>query len=604
MARAKQRGIALITAIMLTGLIAAMIGAVLISVHGESFTTLGYQDRVKAHYAAEAGLTACLEALRDRSWTAGFSQQPLASGRESFSVTFDTSGSPGAEDSVNNLLGTTAVDGPKGPQTVPPGCAYLVIEGRSGLSVERLEVVVRNGPFPNLEMAVLADDTIEFYGDVAINGIDTLAQGNAVPGGVHSNSQASGTDLVSWYGTGNATFDGTVSVAGPQAGIHLPGATLNGSPPVQGGANERPFPHIDIATEVAAKASAPTVTVPASGDLVVGSGTPGDFHINGNTTIDGDLVLDGGTLYIEGDLTVLGTISGDGGVYVNGETTFYGDAQVTTNNQHKVAVYSSGDLNLRGFNGTEYIESKTLQTLWTRTGNAVTDLKTNLAANNLNQVDKIRASLGEEYFPGGSPGPLYQPPGTSAWSTHGHDLFRHLADHLETNYPADPTRDFLIERFKEQEYFFHNSDIDVDRTMFPLSSHGWPNEITMQDWHDRTGHPGGPFDQMLDLANPLNPRYAGPGAAPNLTEMSTVVDQIEADRLGSAYFQGLVYTTGDLNVEHELHVMGAVMAEGGLGNGTMVLNNGSHITFIEEYFDPRLPTTAGGPPQVIARFSR
>ena len=598
------------TAVLLTGIIATMIGAILIGVHGGSFTTLGYQSRVQAHYAAEAGLATALEKLRDRGWDTGFANQQLAGGKGRFSLTFssDPTGTVAADESVNNLLGLTTVNGPRGTGTVAPGTAHLVIRGQSGLQSETLEAVIRNGAFPVLGQAILADDSVEFNDNVRVSGIDTLAEGNPLPSGVHSNSTSTNGDLIGWYGTGSAVFDGTISVAGPAAGINMSGASLNGSPPTEGGSRAVTFPHINIANEVTSKSGAPTVAIPPTGDLTVGTGTPQDFHVAGNTTVHGDLVLDGGTLYVDGDLVVHGTVSGDGGVYVNGKTTFYGDAAVSTNNQQKVAVYSSDDLTLRGFNGTSYIEGKTsdatLQTLWARTQAAVTDLKVNLAANNLDQVDQIRASLGEAHFPVSQP-PLYQPPGTGGWSTHGHDLFRGLADHLENNYPADPQRDFLIERFKEQEYFFHNYDIDVDRALYPLSSHGWPNEVTMDDWRNRTGHPGGPFDQMLDKANPSNLRYQpGPAAVANFKELSTVVEQIDASQLGTAFFQGLVYTGGELHVEHELHVLGGVLAQKGLGDGKMIIQNGTHITFVEEYFDPSVTSTAGGPPQIVSRVVR
>ena len=604
--RLAHRGIALVTALLMVLVVLVMIVAVVSTVRSQSYTTIGYHREVQAHYAAEAGLTATLQALRNRSWSQTL-EQTLLDGEASFRVEFAAVAPVGPLQSVNNLLGQAAVSGPRGPDTVPPGSAHLIIVGRSGRAQVELEAVVRNGSFPDTELALLADGSVEFQDEVRVEGIDSLSEGQPVEAGVHSNLNQAGEASVSWNGTGVARFEGTVSSSGSLQSLKLNGAQLLGTPALEGDGAPRPFPYIDVEAEVTGKSGAGTVSVPASGDLVLGTGTPADFYRQGDTVIEGDLILDGATLYVDGDLHVTGTIHGDGGVYVHGDATFLGGAEVTTNNQRKAAVYSSGDLELRGYNGTDFIESKTqdpvLQDLWNRTKTALGELQTELDAGNLNQVDRLRASLGEEYFPGSNPGPLFSPPVGSAWSPHGHDLFRHLANHLENNYPAEPRRDFLIERFHELEYFFHNSDIDVDRQLYPLASHGWPLPVTLDDWRDRTGHPGGPFDAILDRANPSHPNYT-PIAVPELLELSNVVDRMDVERLGSAFFQGIVYSGGRLTVEHELHVVGAILVQRADGEGRARLGNATELTFVREYFDPTVPTTVGGPPQLVSRWVR
>ena len=70
----------------------------------------------------------------------------------------------------------------------------------------------------------------------------------------------------------------------------------------------------------------------------------------------GDLVLDNGRVYIDGNLTVIGSIKGNGAVYVSGNTTFSGDSSITAG-EDGVVVYSQGNISLRGFDGSEYMDA-------------------------------------------------------------------------------------------------------------------------------------------------------------------------------------------------------------------------------------------------------
>lgn len=612
----KRSGIALVTALLISLLIAVLIAGLFASTRHQTQLTFGQNDRIRAHYAAEAGLVAAMDALRDRTWTAGFSDQPLSGGEATFSLTFtgDPTGTVGPDESVNNLLGVAAVNGPRGAGTVPPGFCHLVITGKSRSRSEILEVVLRNGAFPLVGTTVMADDTIEFSGDVVVSGVDNLREGNAVDAPVHTNKDGSGT-LIDWNGSGTAIFEGTVSAVGPTSGLNLAGATLNGSPPTEGTAGAREFPYVDVAAEVDAKTGATEVSAPPVGDLTVGSSAPGDFRA-GPTVVNGNLILDGGTLYVNGDLTVLGGIRGEGAVYVKGETSFFGDSTITTNHEKKVAVYSSGDITLTGFNGTQYMNALTdpsnpgydpvLDQLWTNTQAAVADVKTFIDPSssqyNLSEADRVRASLGERIFGSEAlPGPVvpdYLPSGTHSdggtlnWSPYGHDLFRHMADHLSTK-PSSPTRDFLIAKFLDYEHFFHNKDVDVDRNNILTDFQ------TIETFRDG-GHPGGPLDQMMDRVMD----NASTQNVQNLREMAVYLDRVEPTRLGQSYFQGLVYTNANLLVENEIQIIGGVMAKSGVGQGRMEFDQGTQVTFVEEYFDPKNPLLSGGPPRVVTRISR
>lgn len=104
---------------------------------------------------------------------------------------------------------------------------------------------------------------------------------------------------------------------------------------------------------------------------------------------------------------------------------------------------------------------------------------------------------------------------------------------------------------------------------------------------------------IIDAANDLN------DPALKLAAFNTV-RQINYDRLGSSYFQGLIYTNGGFYADNQVTVLGAVVvnddgsqspftaASGDTVNpGDLILKGGSNITYVKDFF---FGPNAGGTP--------
>ena len=96
---------------------------------------------------------------------------------------------------------------------------------------------------------------------------------------------------------------------------------------------------------------------------------------------------------------------------------------------------------------------------------------------------------------------------------------------------------------------------------------------------------GGWFDAIID---------GGPTYLAQMQKMTVLTEQINTDRLGSAYFQGLIYTRGSLYASQEVSVLGGVVAHGDPTGSTRVagsetlkpgdvhLTGGSRVTAVEK----------------------
>ena len=112
----RRRGLALVTVLLITIPLVMMLTAALSLVGHGTFTSLTYQDRMEAFYAAEAGVVYAIEQLeaQGNTWQPSSVTVEMPNGRCSFELGFSPS--------VNNLENPTAVDGPRGAGTVPPDC--------------------------------------------------------------------------------------------------------------------------------------------------------------------------------------------------------------------------------------------------------------------------------------------------------------------------------------------------------------------------------------------------------------------------------------------------------------------------------------------------
>ncbi|MGE0491018.1 MAG: hypothetical protein AB7S38_17555 [Vulcanimicrobiota bacterium] len=599
MGNGTRRGIALITALLFATVLMIMLVAIVAGATGGNFTTRGHTDRLAALGAAEAGVAHALAELEaNRAWVGGFNSTTLLGGRGSYTLIFNTNAdtqSVGKHESVNNLAGLAVVNGPRGDGTVPPGVADLVVVARVGPVERVVEVLVRRGGGPEVDVALLNSGRVHMRGDVRVEGIGALDDPTPEPAGIHSNFAGSDPDLIKWTqdpGT-TATIAGTVSAVAA-SGISLTGATLGGSPPTQNNASAKPFPTVDIEAEILAKQTATPATVPAVGGATLGSGTPEDFYYDGDLLVNGDLVLNGATLYVNGKVTVNGSITGDGGLYVNGAdpdepaTVFRGDATIVTNNDRKVSIFSKGSVELTGFDGDQYI-----QDLATAQGNPQLSLWWDQAKTALDALDTDMQNYGVADF------------GTTVRDRRV-DIQRTLAP-FNTGQPgfggsdeavlekiatvvnaagSGPTEQFMVKRLTYVSDLFKGGGSHLGGDLNVLNNFNPDIPSTHAGLLDSVG------DQYTTHAHLWG-------------QVLSIHQQIGFGRLGSSNFQGVIYTNGYFYADNQVNIVGAVIANDDgsqqpvdingqtVAPGDVLLNSGTSITYNKAYFDDTSQAATG-----------
>jgi hypothetical protein len=559
--------------------LAMLVIGFLSAVHGQVQQTRLVHDQTSALYLAETGLIDAVTQLEiDPDWTAGFNKKRVPGVDGEYSVQFNTgTGSFTADESINNLDGTHN-DSYRGSDTVPIGTVSLVSTARVGSHRRQVEALIYlgGGLYPT-DFPLLTTGKINLAGNVSVDGVKGQADPTAVNGSVHSNLAETGTALIQWDGTGAANISGKVSVVGGTSGaINIPASAVIAQGR-QEGASPKPIPRINVLGKIAAKASAPAPVLLTSGTSTVGSG---DFYHSGDVVINGDLMLNGAKLHINGKLTVNGAIRGEGSLYVAGETRFQGDALVSSATPDKVAVYSHGSVVLSGFDGTAYMNEIATRNAdfaraWTDMRTALVDLQGQLGnpspdLGNGNLADQIKAELGgtSPGTPALRPGKRLNNPGI-------------LATHLQSEPDSGPKR-AMIRKLNE-----------ISDVFYALPT-GSAEELAASAALRQNRIIKGAFDGMIDTldldALPLGSAYA---------------NSIDAARLGSASFQGLVYTNGAFVAYNEVSVRGAVVVDNDgsqpdltVGTetfpaGSLHLKNGTKLTYVEDFFKPNTPGTGG-----------
>lgn len=551
------------------------------SARGGFLSASSQARRLAAQYAAEAGLAETMESIRP----GGFSiANGTLTGTLSFGATYtvEFKDAPPFEPyhSVNNLNNAFgAADSHRGPATVPPSSALIIVRANSGGVERTVEAEVSRGTGKLITgNAIQTSGTIQMSGDVNVDGIKGMSEQEEVPGNIHANADSGTT--VEWDSSGsNARITGTVSSLG--GSIDLSGYTPMGGPASIG--SSAPFRRQNIQQKVG------NGTGVDPGSLVVGSiSLTGEQKRSGDMTVQGDLELDGATLYVEGNLLVNGSITGQGTIYVNGNTSFQGDSNVTAHSEHKVALLSHGDVTLSGFDGTSYLESigdpgfqQDFQDLQT----ALSDLNSSLADPNLTpqylsqQVKGIRRVISETHD---------QATNNSYAQANGmtHDTLGRMLSFLQTQ-PPDTSRDFLLDKLTSLHGFMN--DIRENDTVTTLSQ--LERNRLVQEWSDNPHQRNYDFEGLFDaMVQSGNPQLA-------LQDVTGLMAQLDHNRLGNSFFQGLIYTEGSLHASNEVSIIGALYVNGDeslpsrtlngvtLNPGDLVLDSGVSVTFVEEFFD-------------------
>lgn len=319
-----------------------------------------YRQNLSNTYVMEAGLAHASTLLQeDATWVEGFDNEKLSRLGGEYTITFQDPEAIYVEgNSVNNLMGSEILDGPRGPDTVWPGMVELVIHSVEG-NTEDTGIFLMQAIFDDeKDWALSAGRRILMNGNVDVQGVDNLFEWAPVDAGVHANLFSSSETAISWSPTASgdrATFSGKVTTPAR----HDEALSFAGTEGVdysarefEDGAGRLALTTPDIQQSVSNNSSAAPPPVSPFGTTTL---TGQDYYSGSALDLQGDLVLDGGALYVEGDLSVNGSITGTGSIYVTGKTTFKGDAYIEAQ-ADGVALYSEGSISMSGFSGVEFME--------------------------------------------------------------------------------------------------------------------------------------------------------------------------------------------------------------------------------------------------------
>jgi hypothetical protein len=592
----------IVFALLFTIILLIMVGSVVILTRQGRFESQNYSGRVAALYAAEAGVADAVEQLNeDNTWAPDDYKIDLPNGKSSYRIRFAPAvakdPNPNPDRSINNLMSTGTAAGPRGNGTVPAASVYLVIDGFSVGQSRRVEVVLRATPFRTLHGPFVTSGRIHLSGNVTVDGVKGFSDWKPVQAGLHSNLSGVNSDVITWTGQRGevASISGevTTSSVGPDAiDMNTTGQGQYRSAGEETGISARKFPRIDI-DKIVAKANdqgVPTFTPKVGVNRISG----GD-KVYGGGTINGDLVLDGGNLYVKKGLKVNGSITGSGSVYVLEDTTFSGSADINVVENGHVAIYSKGHVKLDGFNGSDFLKAaaddvpdeirgplETTESILKKLQAAVQD--GDVSAGNFgkdgSRADQMRRILGERVT---NPDDL--PAGVSPDDTNSLSELNQALANLPTPKPEDAkTVNFLRGKLSRLEMLTDNKarylgDGKWDRTDMSDVDAFLANGVM------RRG--------LLDYVND-QPDSTKIKKARRL--IAAEIQSVNFDALGSSYFKGLIYTSGAVHSSNDIEIFGGIYAERtadsptdalsvdgkDYGPGDTVLKNGCRVKYVKD----------------------
>ena len=549
----KVRGTSLLVVFLLIPTMVLMARAVHWLSQTSAHQSIVHTKMVTAQYLIEAGQSHALAKLKqDANWTDGFDGVELDNVSGSYSLSFNRPGQeyqPGQ--SVNNIMGDVPVDGPRGPATVQPGDVELVVFADSNGFQTTGDTVYKAKTQQLPAYGLGASGNIVLKGDVAVRGIQSLANPAEVDAGIHSNNKSGSGPAITWKK--NSSTD-LMKVKGrvTAASDHDQAISLEGTEGVdyqleglEKGTAAISMPQVNIKEAVASQSALSPPTLSEFGTTHLSRGA--SYH-SGDLTLQGDLRLNGHKLYVEGSLIVNGSISGDGAVYVTGDTSLKGDTKIHAD-EAGVALFSHGSVALSGFDGLEYLKEL-------RKKNSAIDHALGRYDSAVVPVVMRRAKGGNkkrgEYFDDQRE---QQIPGL-------------LQAFNQANVEGD-TAQFIKKQLK---------DYSTEEGGNVAGS----NRIPRREGHGyRATSPVayGPTTTVRGFLTKGRPQTA------------------DLSKIGRAYFQGLIVSDNYVKTDNQVSVVGCLWATGenkesksGLGNqdhkpGDIVLNNGTEIVLNKEVLE-------------------
>jgi hypothetical protein len=615
----RRRGFALVITLLFLSLLVVMVSALFLTVRGKMFQSQTYHDQVAALYLAELALAdAMVELEADPRWTAGFSGKTSPGSPGRYSLSFNTRDTGfGPNDSINNVAGKSP-HSHRGEGTVPRGHCLLIVTAEVGNSFRTLEALVQlgGGFLEELDKPLSIDGKALLRGYVTIEGVKSLSDPQPVPAGIHSNLDTAAPDLVVVDSVAPLITGQVSSSSSDPSAINLGGYVPVGGTTTA--APKIPVENIPIIAIVNSHLGGTPVPWPASpgpppgytvlppilGTVQLTHQAGPDYSHSGNLSITGDLVLSGASLYVSGDLNVNGSISGDGAVWVAGETSLFGTARVTSSTPDRVALYSHGGVTLRGFDGSQALQTyaaavPSIATSWHTVRTGLADYPAELsqvagvedlgpesplfdAPVNTPPPYPSRVDLGSGF--GGALSPQKGAAGNLSTSS----ALRHFSGSpgqaLLLSQAPSSARDFLARRFFDlYSYNYGMADGTADELVAKAEAQA-----------GRLGFGG---------VDAINDNYL----IDRVPLIASMVAGTDFDHPGQAVFQGQVYTHGYFVATNEVAVIGAVVTcldpanptsptvVGGrtVQAGDVLLEGGSRLLYVEEFFKPRRVAAAG-----------
>jgi hypothetical protein len=573
---------------------------------------------LEALYAAEAGVAYALTRWSNddtKTWgnslPGGFVELPLQNGTGKFRIRF------GPNASVNNLNNESAADGPLGPGSVPARLAYLVVDGMARGRTRRLEVMVSRMGLVENPPALVAGGGLELAGDVTITGLRSLTDNSEAPADLICLNTDASTDTIHHSGTGSINIGGSVvsnnsrALSASLSTANITGGRLTGQ--------SRSLPdRVDITGRVDSKASLglPSPTLTGTHTQIAA----GDYFVSGDLEYDGDLELNGANLYVTGNLRVNGTVAGKGAVFVKGDSQFLGDSSIRSSDSAGVAVFSEGDIELAGFDGNTYLRNVVAGQV-DADGIPYTTHVDNMQAwtRDIHGRIPVEPVGNAEYGHGGTNVDAVVV-GLSMAVHASHQWAPWLTSNGIATAQSDPVNklralldgqpDTATNRFMKKRLLGLNGG-DYDKLQI-AGVPDLPGRADRLGIYGRTAnydeaiaaiekvYAGTSTDGMIRSFNALweavlNP--AGPGtygtpaqyaAAATLREHRdelwhanrNVVGTYGFSRPGDAFFQGLIYSRGNIVAENGLTVIGSIVAAG--ANSNVDLRNGVQVKYVPE----------------------
>lgn len=582
--RRSLRGIIVVSTLLISTILLLLVSGLLVSINNEEHLSLRNAHATEALFLGEAGIAdATYQLSASNAWEPVGTERiqvdfPEVNGRYTIEF-YDGVGQVERHESVNNLDTDSSVDGPRGPATVPPKTADIVVKVELKGREFYYEALISRGFSEPVSVPLLTSGKIRMEGDVLIQGVESLGNPIPIEAGIHSNMRASTPGIIEWRGGADdkAYISGIVSTtSGHPDAIRAPGSGEFNVGSVEVGQASQQFPVVDIDLAVrSGRGATPLVPNPGATTTLRGR----DFRFEGGV-INGDLVLDGVNLFVDGPLEVNGTITGSGAIYVRGDTSLRGSAELISD-ERTLALFSKGNVKLEGFDGSQYLEERAEESedffTWnedakwaheelmariTQEGSYGGDAENPSTWGNTpgGEVDQLRAVLGSET--------------QVVPDERSQDSLGKMADYLEMNYAGNETADFLVQRLKDTRNLYRD---------------------------------GGSIDVANDTFNP--------SLAAGATRRA---GRQNFDKLGVSFIQGLIYTNGAVYATNEVQVVGALMAEkngdsperewevGGerLQAGDVYLTGGSSLIYNKELVENPFASAPNGPVVVCSWLGR